>query len=84
MTPPREGVVRALLKVHMRYLTPFVTRLATGSGTATLLYEYCWDTFDHCVPPASILDSLATAGFAAPSRHISARIFSEYGARAPG
>ncbi len=78
LTPPQRGVARALLKAHMRHVTPFVTWLLTGSRTAKVLYEYCWDTFDRCVPPERVLASMTDAGLANPTRHISARIFSEY------
>ncbi len=83
MTPPRRGLTRALLKVHMRYVTPIATWLLTGSKTAQVLYEYCWDTFDRCVLPERVVASMATAGFENAARHISARIFSEYTARKP-
>lgn len=84
MTPPRRGLLRALLKMHMRYVIPVMTRLLTRSRTATVLYEYCWDTFDQCVPPEKVLDALASAGMASPSRFVSAQIFSEYTADRPG
>ena len=84
MTPPRRGLLRALLKTHMRYVIPVMTRLLTRSRTATVLYEYCWDTFDQCVPPEKVLDALAGAGMASPSRFVSAQIFSEYTADRPG
>lgn len=83
LTPPRRGVARALLKIHMRHLTPFVTGLLTGSRTAKVLYEYCWDTFDRCVPPERVLASMANAGLTNPVRHVSAHIFSEYTAGKP-
>ena len=53
----------------------------SGSSTATVLYVYCWDTFENCVPPDTVLAALAAAGFQAPSRHLEARIFSEYRAQ---
>lgn len=81
MTPPRRGLLRLILKVYMRYIVPALTRLMTGSSTATVLYVYCWDTFDQCVPPESVLEALSAAGLAEPSRHVEARIFSEYTAR---
>ena len=84
MTPPRRGLLRALIKAHMRYVTPFLTRIFTRSRVAMVLYEYCWDTFDQCVPPEKVLDALARAGLASPARLVSARIFSEYTAEKPG
>ena len=84
MTPPQRGVLRYLLKGYMRYLVPAVTRLVTGNNTATVLYVYCWDTFEMCVPPESVLGALSATGYDRPSRHLEARIFSEYTARKPG
>jgi demethylmenaquinone methyltransferase/2-methoxy-6-polyprenyl-1,4-benzoquinol methylase len=83
MTPPPRGALRHLLKGYMRYVVPAITRVTTGSGAATTLYAYCWDTFENCVPPEVILDALGEAGFECPSRHVVARIFSEYTARKP-
>jgi len=84
MTPPPRGLLRFLLKGYMRYLVPAVTRIMTGSSTATVLYVYCWDTFETCVPPGAVLAALDDAGFQAPVRHLEARIFSEYRARKAG
>jgi demethylmenaquinone methyltransferase/2-methoxy-6-polyprenyl-1,4-benzoquinol methylase len=84
MTPPPRGLLRAVLKGYMRYLVPAVTRVVTGSSTATVLYVYCWDTFEACVPPGAVLDALDIAGFESPARHLEARIFSEYTARKAG
>jgi demethylmenaquinone methyltransferase / 2-methoxy-6-polyprenyl-1,4-benzoquinol methylase len=84
MTPPSRGVLRYLLKGYMRYLVPAVTRIVTGSSTATVLYVYCWDTFETCVPPGTVLAALDAAGFQETSRHLEARIFSEYRARKGG
>jgi demethylmenaquinone methyltransferase/2-methoxy-6-polyprenyl-1,4-benzoquinol methylase len=83
MTPPQQGLLHCILKGYMRYVVPALTRIATGSSTATVLYAYCWDTFEHCVRPASVLDALRDAGLEQPSRHVEARIFSEYTATKP-
>ena len=83
VTPPRRGLLRALLKAHMRYVIPTLTRIFIRSRTATVLYEYCWDTFDQCVPPERVLEALANAGLASPARFVSAQIFSEYTAERP-
>lgn len=84
ITPPRRGFLRALLKAYLRYVIPILTRFFTRSRAATALYEYCWDTFDQCVPPESVLEALARVGLASPERFVSARIFSEYTAEKPG
>lgn len=84
MTPPPRGILKHVLKGYMRYAVPTLTRMTTGSGAATVLYAYCWDTFENCVPPQTVLDTLAETGFERPSRHVVARIFSEYTARKAG
>jgi demethylmenaquinone methyltransferase/2-methoxy-6-polyprenyl-1,4-benzoquinol methylase len=80
MTPPPRGALRHVLKAYMRYVVPSLTRITTGSAAATVLYAYCWDTFEQCVPPATVLETLADVGFERPERHVVVRIFSEYGA----
>jgi demethylmenaquinone methyltransferase/2-methoxy-6-polyprenyl-1,4-benzoquinol methylase len=80
MTPPPRGALRHMLKAYMRYVVPSLTRITTGSSAATVLYAYCWDTFEQCVPPATVLETLAEVGFEDPQRHVVVRIFSEYGA----
>lgn len=84
MTPPRHGALRQVLKGYMRYVVPSLAQMATGSGAARALYAYCWDTFESCVPPETILDALAEAGFARPRRQVVVRIFSEYTALKAG
>jgi len=84
MTPPQRGLLHRALKVYMRYIVPALTRVVTGSNAATVLYVYCWDTFEQCVPPATVLDTLAAVGLGQPSRHVEARIFSEYTATKAG
>ncbi len=83
MTPPSRGLLRFGLRTYMRYVVPFATWLLTGSRSAKALYEYCWDTFDRCVPPERVVVSLAEAGLERASCRRSARIFSEYTAQRP-
>jgi demethylmenaquinone methyltransferase/2-methoxy-6-polyprenyl-1,4-benzoquinol methylase len=40
--------------------------------------EYYWDTIERCVPPATILQALAEAGFQKPQRYVEHGILSEY------
>ena len=83
MTPPTRPVAFSLLKFYMKHLIPAATWLATGRRTARTLYQYCWDTFEYCVPPSAILDALSDARFHDAQRHVEFRIFSEYRARKP-
>lgn len=81
MTPPERGWSFSMLKFYLKRIVPLATRLATGSPDAKLLYEYCWDTFEHCVPPADILGALSNAGLERAERDITLKIFSEYRAQ---
>lgn len=83
MTPPSRGLLRFGRRTYMRYVVPFASWLLTGSRSAKVLYEYCWDTFDRCVPPERVVASLTEAGLERASCHRSARIFSEYTAQRP-
>jgi demethylmenaquinone methyltransferase/2-methoxy-6-polyprenyl-1,4-benzoquinol methylase len=83
MTPPTGAIAFALLKLYMKHMIPAMTWLTTGRRTAHTLYQYCWDTFEMCVPPNAILAALRDAQFDQASRHVELRIFSEYSARKP-
>lgn len=80
MTPPPRGIRFSLLKFYMRYLVPLITRFGTVSKEAQVLYNYCWDTFETCVPPDDIMDAMRKVGFNDVSRHVELKIFSEYSA----
>ena len=80
MTPPKSRFPFRLLKMYMRHVVPAVTRLGTVNREAQLLYEYCWDTFESCVPPDQITAALRAAGLGNVRHHLELRIFSEYSA----
>jgi demethylmenaquinone methyltransferase/2-methoxy-6-polyprenyl-1,4-benzoquinol methylase len=44
------------------------------------LMRYSWDTIEHCVPPATILEAMSTAGLEGSERRVELGIFSEYSA----
>ena len=81
MTPPRASLSYWLLRFHLRYAVPLITRLWSGSRVAQDLYRYCWDTHDQCVPPATILTALQAVGFQEVKRWVDIGLFSEYTAR---
>lgn len=83
MTPPTSAVPFSLLKFYMKQVVPTMTWLTTGSRRAHTLYQYCWDTFEMCVRPSTILDALSNAQFDGATRHVELRIFSEYRASKP-
>jgi demethylmenaquinone methyltransferase/2-methoxy-6-polyprenyl-1,4-benzoquinol methylase len=80
---PRSRVAMAALRAYMRGVVPLVARFAGRRAETATLMRYYWDTIDACVPPESIVDALAAAGFAAVERHVELGIFSEYRAQRP-
>lgn len=82
ITRPEGRVATAMLKAYLHGVLPVLTRLVSSSKDTPALYRYYWDTIDACVPPGSILATLAAAGFARPAREVQLGIFSEYTALA--
>lgn len=78
ITPPASRLGRVTLKLYMKYLVAFVARFGPGGRDGRELMEYYWDTIEACVPPATILETLETAGFAGCDRYRELGIFSEY------
>lgn len=81
ITPPRRGIAHRMLRLYMKRLIPFVTRVATRSRDVGTLMEYYWDTTDACVAPPGILSALERAGFGSVERKVTFGIFSDYVAR---
>ena len=83
ITLPTSGLARTLLKTYMRRIVPWVAgRMAKSRDTPELM-RYYWDTIEACVPPATVLAALETAGFTATARRIELGIFSAYEAQKP-
>jgi demethylmenaquinone methyltransferase/2-methoxy-6-polyprenyl-1,4-benzoquinol methylase len=80
ITRPGNAVAVALLQVYMRLIVPTVTRICRRSAEAQELMRYYWDTIEHCVPPATILDAMAAVGLNQCQRRLQLGIFSEYSA----
>lgn len=78
ITPPRSRLAFRMLKFYLGRVVPLMARLGSGKGGARELMTYYWDTIEHCVPPSTILDALAQAGFTAVERHVELGIFSAY------
>jgi demethylmenaquinone methyltransferase/2-methoxy-6-polyprenyl-1,4-benzoquinol methylase len=83
ITRPRTRVHLAMMKAYMRIIVPAITRLTTRRADTQLLWEYYWDTIEHCVPADKIIAALATAGFADVKHRLELGMFSEYTARKP-
>lgn len=81
ITPPRKGIAYRFLRLYMKYVIPFVTRIITRSRDVGTLMSYYWDTTDTCVAPSDILSALERAGFRNVDRKVTFGIFSDYIAR---
>lgn len=83
ITSPRGAFRRVLLKAYMRGVVPVLARVIARNRSVPELMRYYWDTIEACVPPASILDELAAAGFVDVVRYVEHGVFSEYRASKP-
>jgi demethylmenaquinone methyltransferase/2-methoxy-6-polyprenyl-1,4-benzoquinol methylase len=82
ITPPEGRLARAALKSYMRGVVPWLSRAVARHPETPLLYRYYWDTIEACVPPASVVETLAAAGFASAGRVARFGILSEFRATA--
>jgi demethylmenaquinone methyltransferase/2-methoxy-6-polyprenyl-1,4-benzoquinol methylase len=78
ITPPSSRLAHHVLGFYMGRIMPLVARFGRGGKSTRELMEYYWDTIESCVPPATILQALADAGFKDPVRHVEQGILSEY------
>jgi demethylmenaquinone methyltransferase/2-methoxy-6-polyprenyl-1,4-benzoquinol methylase len=78
ITPPASHVGHWLLRAYMRQVVPLLTRIRTGRKSSQLLWQYYWDTIEACLPAATVMAELGSAGFASIARHVELGIFSEY------
>jgi len=83
LTRPAGRVAASLLRAYLRDVVPALTRLMASSKDTPVLYRYYWDSIEACVPPARILATLASTGFARPAHQAQLGIFSEFSAVAP-
>jgi len=82
ITRPESRLGAALLKGYLRGAVPCLARLVARDPGTPRLYRYYWDTIEACAPPASVLATLAAAGFTGVERFVQLGIFSEYRATA--
>jgi len=83
ITSPRGVIPRVMLKAYMRGFVPILARFVAQDRSVPQLMRYYWDTIEACVPPKSILDALAAAGFVDVIRYVEHGVFSEYRASKP-
>jgi demethylmenaquinone methyltransferase/2-methoxy-6-polyprenyl-1,4-benzoquinol methylase len=74
---PTRAWSHALVSAYLGRVVPLVCRLTTGGRTKTLM-EYYWETIDNCVPPKTILEAMAQAGFADPRCDVELDLFRSY------
>jgi demethylmenaquinone methyltransferase/2-methoxy-6-polyprenyl-1,4-benzoquinol methylase len=81
---PASRLGHRLTRFVWARVIPGMTLAFTGSRDAKVLMDYYWDTVEQCVPPATILETLAEAGFEGPRfRVVVPGAFCEYTARKP-
>ena len=80
ITRPESRIGHALLFAYMKVLVPTLTRLFRRSAEAQELMRYYWDTIEHCVPPATIIETMRAAGLGSVQRKVVFGTFSEYSA----
>jgi demethylmenaquinone methyltransferase/2-methoxy-6-polyprenyl-1,4-benzoquinol methylase len=81
--PPHGGLAAWLLRVLLGTVAPRLGRLGTGSNDAERMLRYYWSTIVECVPPATIVRALETAGFAPVTERRYGRVLAEYDAVRP-
>lgn len=78
VTKPAGPLGAALFRIYFGRIYPFLTQLFTRSRDARDMMRYYWETMDACVPPATVLAALRSAGLQEVKRDASLGLFSEY------
>ncbi|MDP1579871.1 MAG: class I SAM-dependent methyltransferase [Candidatus Didemnitutus sp.] len=80
VTKPTGRCAAFFFRLWFGLVYPWLTRLFTRSDEARDMMLYYWETMDACVPPATVLCALETAGLIAVRRDVALGLFSEYSA----
>ena len=83
ITPAEGRLANAALKFYMRSVVPVASRLRGVKTNTPKIWRYYWDSIEACAPPAQILATLRSVGFADVARHTELGIFSAYTATKP-
>jgi demethylmenaquinone methyltransferase/2-methoxy-6-polyprenyl-1,4-benzoquinol methylase len=75
---PRSRAQQRLLRFYFMRVLPLVMAVSTRNPHAPLLSRYYWDTIAECVPPETIMGSLAANGFVDVRRKVFGGLLSEY------
>lgn len=78
VTKPAGTIGGFFFRIYFGRIYPFLSGLFTRSRDAREMMRYYWQTMDACVPPATVLDALRTAGLAKVKRNTALGLFSEY------
>ena len=78
VTKPAGTMGGFFFRIYFGRIYPFLSGLFTRSRDAREMMRYYWETMDACVPPATVLDALRSAGLAAVKRNTALGLFSEY------
>jgi demethylmenaquinone methyltransferase/2-methoxy-6-polyprenyl-1,4-benzoquinol methylase len=77
ISKPTRALSHALVSGYLGHVVPLICRLTAGQRTKTLM-EYYWETIENCVPPDTILEAMARAGFAERRCDVDFDIFRTY------
>lgn len=83
ITRPRTALGRAFLRLYLGTLSRTIGLFGKLAPRTPELWAYYWETIDKCLPPQSVMDSIAAAGFSDVNRNVVGGIFSEYTATRP-
>jgi demethylmenaquinone methyltransferase/2-methoxy-6-polyprenyl-1,4-benzoquinol methylase len=78
VTKPSGRISEFLFRIYFGRIYPFLSGLFTRSRDARDMMRYYWITMDACVPPATVLEALRSAGLAQVKRNTALGLFSEY------
>lgn len=78
VTKPASRLGGFLFRIYFGRLYPFLSGLFTRSNDARDMMCYYWETMDACVPPATVLAALRSAGLTEVKRNTALGLFSEY------
>jgi demethylmenaquinone methyltransferase/2-methoxy-6-polyprenyl-1,4-benzoquinol methylase len=83
ITRPEGVLSRSLLRMYLRRVVPILARVVARHPETPTLMRFYWDTIEACVSPQTIMAAIASARFAAVTRHVELGVFSEYCAQKP-
>jgi len=78
VTKPSSRAGGFFFDLYFGRIYPSLTQLFTRSRAARDMMAYYWETMDACVPPATVLEALRSAGFTEVEREKIMGLFSEY------